>query len=118
MIVTMLEARVAEARWGALTEAFDRLARAPEPRVIESYPMQDHSDPERWRLVAIWASRRAFEEMLAEGRPRGPMIFAAAGIERAGLISFDVRGVRSLLPEVSDRIPDDDPAEDAAPTPA
>jgi hypothetical protein len=112
MIVTMLEARVPETRWSELTEAFERIGREHEPRLVDSYLVQDYSDPERWRLVGIWTSRRAFEEMLAEGRPRGPMVFAAAGVERPGLISFDVRGVASLLPDVTAVLP----AENAAAT--
>ena len=90
MVVTVLEATVAEERERDLIEAYKAAANDPvPPGLMRSELLQDAREPRRWRIETQWSSREALDAMRGAGTPRGVLIFRAAGAEPA-LALFDV----------------------------
>lgn len=97
MVLTVLEAHVAEGREHALTVAYDAATARPlPPGLVRSELLRDARDPQRWRIQTHWASREALEAMRAAGTPEGILMFRAAGAEPV-LSVFEV--VAAPLPE-------------------
>lgn len=82
MVVTMLEAHLAEGRAADLIEAYRTGIADLEPEIVETLLMRDAGPGERWRIVTVWSSREALSAMRgAGGTPRGIQFFRAAGAE-------------------------------------
>lgn len=82
MVVTILDATVAEDREQVLVEAYEAAAAGTLPAgLISSKLLRDAQDPRRWRIETRWADREAVEAMRAAGTPRGILMFRAAGAE-------------------------------------
>jgi quinol monooxygenase YgiN len=82
VIVTILEAHVAEDGWEELRVRFDELVRRLPPQLIATSLMQDARDRERWRLTTAWKSRDALQQYRdAVDTPEGVLLFRAAGAE-------------------------------------
>lgn len=90
MIVTMLEARVAEERTEDLLAAYRGRTGDLPPGMVETFLLRDHLDPGRWRIVTVWAGWEELTAMRATTpTPGGILIFRAAGAEPV-LTVFDV----------------------------
>ena len=90
MVVSVLEATVAQERERDLVEAYNAAADDPvPPGLMRSELLQDAREPRRWRIETHWSSREALDAMRAVGTPRGVLIFRAAGAEPA-LALFEV----------------------------
>jgi quinol monooxygenase YgiN len=83
MVMTVLEAQVAPARWDALRESYEAHARLPESGVIvESFLIQSNEDSNTWRIVTVWRDREALDVMRRSGEtPAGILIFGDANAE-------------------------------------
>jgi hypothetical protein len=81
LILTVLEALVAPGREGDLKTAFAAAAgRLPEG-LVRSELLESITEPGRWRIQTLWASREALERMRGQGTPAGVLMFRAAGAE-------------------------------------
>jgi heme-degrading monooxygenase HmoA len=82
MVITILEAHVAEQNWSALKNDFrSRTAELP-PQMIRTYLLQDTADQTLWRIVSVWKSREALNEMRNSGEtPTGVLMFRNVGAE-------------------------------------
>jgi quinol monooxygenase YgiN len=91
MVVTILEARVEEERSSTLQAAYRKgIAQLP-PQMVQTFLVQDVSDKETWKIISVWKSREALEEMRNSGEtPGGVLMFRAAGAEPS-LRVYDVR---------------------------
>jgi heme-degrading monooxygenase HmoA len=90
MVVTVLEAQIAQERVAALTAAYEEAAQASvPPGLVRSVLLRDSTDAMRWRIETTWASRDALTAMRSAGTPRGVQIFRVAGAEPT-LTIFDV----------------------------
>lgn len=91
MVVTILEARVEEDRSSDLQAAYrEGIAQLP-PQMVQTFLVQGGSDKTNWRIISVWKSRAALEEMRNSGEtPGGVLMFRAAGAEPS-LTVFDVR---------------------------
>ncbi|HEX9107556.1 MAG TPA: antibiotic biosynthesis monooxygenase [Longimicrobiales bacterium] len=93
MVITTLEAHVREEGWGRLQAAYADAQREVPPQMVRSYLVQGSADPTLWRILTVWRSRAALEEMRASVTvPAGIVIFRAAGAEPA-VGMFDVRDI-------------------------
>lgn len=89
-VITILEARVSPENWDALEYEFKSGTDHLPPQLIQSFLIHNAKDPELWRIISVWRSREALEEMRrTEGTPAGILMFRAAGVEPT-LSLFDV----------------------------
>ena len=80
MVVTVLEAHVARDRIGDLESAWRDGSRALPPGLVESFLVRDSSDDTLFRIITVWSSHEALEEMRASvDKPKGVQFFESAG---------------------------------------
>jgi heme-degrading monooxygenase HmoA len=90
MVITVLEARVAEDRVNDLERAYREGTAEMSPDIVETFLVRDATDPTLFRIMTAWVSREALDAMRASGvTPRGVQIFQAAGASPQ-LSIFDV----------------------------
>jgi heme-degrading monooxygenase HmoA len=90
MIMTILEGRVSEENWPALEQAFAEASQEDTPGMVRSYLIHGVKEREMWRILTIWRSRQALEDMRKTTEtPRGVLIFRSAHAEPQ-LSIFDV----------------------------
>lgn len=82
MVMTMLEARVAPEKAGALQAAYHKGTESLVPGMVRAYLVHSSTDPELWRMMAVWNSGEVVERMRKSGEvPPGVLMFRAAGAE-------------------------------------
>ena len=82
MVITILEAHVGAERWSALEKDFQERTSELPPQMVRTYLLQDTADPTLWRIVSVWKSRQALQEMRDSGEtPTGVIMFRSAGAE-------------------------------------
>jgi len=92
MVMTILEAHVAPENWAALEAAYRAGTEDPPPQLVETFLIHSNPDSTLWRIVGVWPSREALEEMRQSAEtPGGVLMFRAAGAEPT-LAVFDVDG--------------------------
>ena len=82
-IITMLEARVTEDKWGALRNAYLALkAKKVAIMPLQSFLVQMKEDPKLWRIVTVWESMDVLQKMRSSGEtPAGILVFREAAAE-------------------------------------
>jgi quinol monooxygenase YgiN len=82
MVITILEAHVEEKKWFDFQSEFKaRTAQLP-PQMLQTFLLQDTADQTLWRIVSVWESREALDEMRNSGEtPTGVLMFRSAGAE-------------------------------------
>ena len=82
MLMTIVEAQVAQEQWATLRQAFTQ-AQGQRPAAIRAgFLVQDSADPTRWRIVSIWDSRASFDAYRQSVETPGAVaMFRAAGAE-------------------------------------
>jgi quinol monooxygenase YgiN len=96
MVMTMLEAHVESDKWAALEVTYRTALEKQDPGLVQTYLVHSRTDPSMWRMVGVWRSREAFEQMRNSGEvPRGVRILRAAGAEPV-LSLFDVAAGTAL----------------------
>jgi heme-degrading monooxygenase HmoA len=82
MVLTVLEANVADGKESALQAAYDAAASTPLPTgLVRTELVRDARDATRWRIQTWWRSRADIEAMRSAGTPAGVLMFRAAGAE-------------------------------------
>lgn len=90
MVITILEAHVAPEKWGVLEQAYQTAIKNLEPQIKQTFLLHSATDATLWRIVTVWRSREALEEVRQSGQtPRGVLMFRAAEAEPT-LSIFDV----------------------------
>jgi quinol monooxygenase YgiN len=80
MVITILEAQVARDRIGDLERQYREGTSALPADIAETFLVRDAQDATLFRIVTVWASREALEEMrAAPEKPKGVQMFEAAG---------------------------------------
>jgi hypothetical protein len=88
--MTVLEAKVEHARRAELERAYQEGTATLPQAIVETFLVRDSQDDTLHRIVTVWASREALDEMRASGvKPKGVQIFEAAGASPT-LSVFDV----------------------------
>jgi heme-degrading monooxygenase HmoA len=62
MVITQVDAHVAEGRWKELREAYRSMAGEIDPRMVRTYLLQDTEDRTLWRVATVWKSMEALQE--------------------------------------------------------
>ena len=90
MIMTVVEAHVAEEHWEALQDAYATGVKQLEPGIVQTFLVHDLNDSTVWRIMMIWAS---LEALMAVRQSRqisaGVLMFRAAGAEPTHSV-FDI----------------------------
>jgi heme-degrading monooxygenase HmoA len=82
MVITILEAHVQAVRWSDFQNDFRERTKQLPPQMLQTFLLQDTSDPTLWRIVSVWKSREALNEMRnSEETPTGVLMFQSAGAE-------------------------------------
>jgi hypothetical protein len=82
MVITILEAHVDEKNWSDFQNDFQTRTAELPPQMIRTYLLQDTSDGTLWRIISVWKSREALNEMRDSGEtPTGVLMFRNVGAE-------------------------------------
>ena len=80
MVMTVLEAHVAQDRTGDLERAYREGTSELPTDIVETFLARDTRDTTLFRIMTVWVSREALEKMRASGvTPKGVQIFQTAG---------------------------------------
>jgi hypothetical protein len=82
MVVTILEAHVDAGYWDTLKADYQsRIVQLP-PQMVQTFLLQDAADQSLWRILSVWKSREALDEMRNSGEtPEGVVMFRHVGAE-------------------------------------
>ena len=90
MIMTVLEARVPSSRLSQVEGVFKNGMKDLPPQIVESHLVRDTNDPSLFRLMTVWRSFEALQELRASGeKPKGLQMFEEVGA-RPELSVYDV----------------------------
>ncbi len=82
MVITILEAHLEEKNWSAFQDDFKTRTADLPPQMIRTYLLQDTADQTLWRIISVWKSREALNEMRNSGEtPTGVLMFRNVGAE-------------------------------------
>lgn len=82
MVITVLEAQVADEKAALLETTFREAVEHLDPGIAQTYLLRNSRDTGVWQILTIWESREALEKMRQSGEtPRGVVIFRTAGAE-------------------------------------
>lgn len=80
MVMSVLEAHVAPEHWAALRQSYETRARVLPPQIQESFLAQSATDSTVWRILTVWRSREALEQVRQSGEtPTGRPDFPRRG---------------------------------------
>ena len=90
MVMTILEAHVAPKNWVALEQAYAAGTELLPPQLLQTFLVHSAPDSTLSRIISVWDSREALEEMRQSTEtPGGVIMFRAAGAEPTVAV-FDV----------------------------
>jgi quinol monooxygenase YgiN len=82
MVMTILEATVDEDQWQTLRDAYARETQTLDSGIVQTLLVQNSREPKTWRIITLWASRAALDEMRKSNQtPRGVLMFREANAE-------------------------------------
>ena len=82
MVITEVEANVAEGHWELMRRSYRQLAAKLEPQILRSYLLQGTSDPTLWRVMTVWVSQEGLEEYRRSvDTPGALVLFRSVGAE-------------------------------------
>jgi hypothetical protein len=91
VVITILEARIELDMIPALLAAYQNGLSHLPPQMIQTFLAHDANDKTLWRILSVWKSREALDEMRhSRETPEGILMFRAAGAEDPQLSIFDV----------------------------
>ena len=100
MVLTVLEAVVAEDRAADLVKAYTSAAAKLPAGLVHTDLIRATDGTGRWRIQSVWESRAALDAMRSAGTPGGVLMFRAAAAEPA-LSVFEVVASLSAKPASS-----------------
>jgi heme-degrading monooxygenase HmoA len=90
MVITILEAHVAPDKAAVLEAAYRQGIEQLDVGIAQTFLVRGSKDSNVWRIITVWESRDALEQMRRSGEtPRGVLMFRAADAEPV-LSVFDV----------------------------
>lgn len=82
MVMTVLEAHVAPEKSSVLKQAYVGATEKLDTGIVQTFLVQGMADPAIWRIMTLWQSKEALDEMRRSGNtPAGVLMFRAAGAE-------------------------------------
>ncbi len=91
MVITILEAHVEPDMAPALLTAYQHGLSHLPPQMVQTFLARDANDKTLWRIISVWKSREALDEMRrSRETPEGILMFRAAGAEDPQVSIFEV----------------------------
>jgi len=91
LVITILEAHIEPDMVPALLAAYQNGLSHLPPQMIQTFLINHTTDKTLWRILSVWKSREALDEMRSSREtPEGILMFRAAGAEEPQLSIFDV----------------------------
>ena len=91
MVITTLEAHIEPDMVPALLAAYQNGLSHLPPQMIRTFLAHSAADKTLWRIISVWKSREALDEMRhSRETPEGILMFRAAGAEDPQLSIFEV----------------------------
>jgi heme-degrading monooxygenase HmoA len=85
MMITKIEARVAEENWPLLEQAYQKNSQHTPPGLEQSFLVQNIEDRDLWQIITVWSSMPSLQQLqksIESGvTPRGTLIFREAHAE-------------------------------------
>jgi len=82
MVITILEAHVGAEDWPAFQNDYENRTAQLPPQMLQTFLLQDVADQTLWRIISVWKSREALDEMRNSGEtPTGVLMFRKVGTE-------------------------------------
>ena len=82
MVITILEAHVGAEDWPAFQDDYKNRTVQLPPQMLQTFLLQDVADQTFWRIISVWKSREALNEMRNSGEtPTGVLMFRNVGAE-------------------------------------
>jgi quinol monooxygenase YgiN len=82
MVITILEAHVGAENWVAFQDDYKNRTDQLPPQMLQTFLLQDVADQTLWRILSVWKSREALDEMRNSGEtPTGVLMFRNVGAE-------------------------------------
>jgi hypothetical protein len=93
MMISIIEAHVAEENWSLLEQAFQRSSQATPPGLEQSFLVHSIEDKTLWQIITVWSGMPALQQIQKQKEagvtPRGALIFREAHAETTHTI-FEV----------------------------
>ena len=82
MVVTILEAHIGAENWAVFQGDYRHRVATLPPQMVQTFLLQDVVDQTLWRILSVWKSREALDEMRNSGEiPEGVVMFRNVGAE-------------------------------------
>ncbi len=82
MVITILEAHVGAENWSVFQDDYKNRTVQLPPQMLQTFLLQDIADQTLWRIISVWKSREALDEMRNSGEtPTGVLMFRNVGVE-------------------------------------
>jgi len=85
MMITIIEAHVAEENWPLLEQAYQRSSGHTPPGLEQTFLIHNIEDKDLWQIITVWkgmASLQQIQQSIESGvTPRGALIFREAKAE-------------------------------------
>ena len=91
MVMTVLEAEVAEPDWPRLEGAYAERTRTLPPGLAQTFLVRDRERPTLWRITSVWDSQQALDRMRQSGETPGGVLIFRAAVAEPTLSIFAVR---------------------------
>lgn len=82
MVITVLQGHVKAENWSAFQIDYQSRILELPVQMVQTYLLQNTSDPTLWQIISVWKSREALDEMRSSGEtPAGVLMFRNVGVE-------------------------------------
>ncbi len=81
MIMTVLEGKVSSDKSSILLDAYKETTKDLPPEIVKTYIVKNVENENTWRIITIWRSKEALEEMKKHGTPAGVLMFRSVDTE-------------------------------------
>src|SRR5512138_3487398 len=102
MMITVVEARVAEENWPLLEQAYRQSSQQMPPGLEQSFLVHGIEDRDLWQIITVWSGMPSLQQLQrsieAGVTPRGVLIFREAHAEPSHSV-FEVVHYRSAAPK-------------------
>jgi hypothetical protein len=93
MMISIIEAHVAEENWPLLEQAYQRSSQQMPPGLEQSFLVHSFEDRDLWQIITVWSGMGSLQQIQkskeAGVTPRGVLMFREAHAEPTHTI-FDV----------------------------